>query len=267
MEFIDTHTHMNDPRFESDFEELMRRQQIVGVTRMIVPGVEKVEQESVVSLAKKYPENFFALAGVHPTVVNDNKEYQSELVALREILKESPVKFYGIGEIGLDLHWSKDFLKEQIEILHAQLELAIEYDLPVIFHVREAWEQMMPIIEQYAGRIRGVFHSFSGDVEIYNKLKGLGDFSFGISGPVTYRKSTVAEAVRGMSLTDIVLETDAPYLPPEPYRGKRNESTYLVEIARKIGDLQGVDIAEVARVTTANAERIFGLPVRCCSDD
>lgn len=260
MELVDTHTHMNDPRFEADFDEVMNRHRAVGVTRMILPGVEKAEQESVIMLAKKYPDNFFALAGIHPTVVNDNKQYKSELVALEELLENTPVKFYGVGEIGLDLHWSRDFLNEQIEILHAQLELAIEYDLPVVFHVRDAWEQMMPIVEQYSGRIRGVFHSFSGDVCIYKKLKSMGEFCFGISGPVTYRKSTVAETVREMELADIVLETDAPYLPPEPYRGQRNESTYLVEIARKIAELQSVDLGEVASVTTANSERIFALP-------
>lgn len=201
------------------------------------------------------------MMGLHPTSVNDNPRWREELEIVEQHLKNPPAGgFCAIGEIGLDFYWSNDFRDEQIEAFRHQIELALAYDLPIVIHTRNAWEEMCTVINDYAGRgLRGVFHAFSDSAETYRRLREYGDFVFGIGGVVTFKKNTLAEVVREMEIGEIVLETDCPYLTPVPHRGKRNEPAYVSYIAEKIAELKGVTSEEVAAITTANAERVFGI--------
>jgi TatD DNase family protein len=199
--------------------------------------------------------------GLHPTSVNDNPRWREELAEVERLLAEPPQgieRFYGVGEIGLDLYWSRDWQVEQTEAFRVQVELALKHDLPIVVHTRDAWEEMAEIVEEYRDRgLRGIFHAFSADVEMYERLRKCGDFVFGIGGVVTFKKSSLAEVVKSMRLEDLVVETDAPYLTPTPHRGTRNESSYVRFVAEKIAELQGISYEVVAEQTTANAKRIF----------
>jgi TatD DNase family protein len=203
------------------------------------------------------------LMGLHPTSVNDNPRWCEELAEVERLLANPPQgieRFYGVGEIGLDLYWSRDWQAEQTEAFRAQLDMALKYEKPIVVHTRDAWEEMATIIEEYRDRgLRGVFHAFSADVAMYERLKEYGDFVFGIGGVVTFKKSALAEVVKAMELEDLVVETDAPYLTPAPHRGTRNESSYVRFVAQKIAELKGVDYEVVAERTAANAKRIFGI--------
>lgn len=201
------------------------------------------------------------MMGLHPTSVNDNPRWREELEIVEQHLKNPPAGgFCAIGEIGLDFYWSNDFRDEQIEAFRHQIELALAYNLPIVIHTRNAWEEMCTVINDYAERgLRGVFHAFSDSAETYRRLREYGDFVFGIGGVVTFKKNTLAEVVREMEIEEIVLETDCPYLTPVPHRGKRNEPAYVSYIAEKIAELKGVTSEEVAAITTANAERVFGI--------
>ena len=256
--FIDTHTHLYAEQFDNDRDNSIRRAIDAGVTRMFLPGVDSESHDTLIELVKAWPENCFAMAGFHPTSANDNPDFRKELDLLARMLENPPVKFWGIGETGLDLYWSQDFLREQEEALRFQIELALKYNLPIIVHTRESFEDAIRVFTDYRARgVRGIFHSFAGTVEHYRTIRGLGDFRFGIGGVVTYKNSQVGPVVAEMDLNDIVLETDAPYLPPVPFRGKRNESAYIPYIAEKIAEIKGVPVEEVARVTTQNAKDIF----------
>ena len=169
-------------------------------------------------------------------------------------------RFYGVGEIGLDLYWSRDWQAEQTEAFRTQVEMALARNLPIVVHTRDAWEEMATVIEEYRGKgLKGIFHAYSSDIAMYERLRKCGDFLFGIGGVVTFKKSALAEVVKSMRLEDLVVETDAPYLTPTPHRGTRNESAYVRFVAEKIAELQCVDYESVAEQTTANAKRIFNL--------
>lgn len=258
VEYIDTHTHLYDERFDEDREAVIRRAVDAGVARMLLPAVDSESHEALIALAKACPDNCFALMGFHPTSANENPAFREELEAVERLLADPPVPFYAVGEIGLDLYWSKDFLREQEEALRFQIELALRYDLPVVVHTREAFEEIIGVFSDYRARgVRGIFHSFAGTSDHYRRIRELGDFRFGIGGVVTYKNSKIAPVVAGMELSDIVLETDSPYLPPVPYRGKRNESAYTVIIAEKVAEIKGIPVEEVARATTETACRLF----------
>jgi TatD DNase family protein len=203
------------------------------------------------------------MMGLHPTSVNENPHWQRDLAQVEAFLQQPPQgvdRFWGVGEIGLDFYWSKDYKEEQIAAFEAQVEMAIKYDLPIVVHTRDAWAEMCEVMEKFAGRgVRGVFHAFSDDVDSYQKLKKCGDFLFGVGGVVTFKKSKLAEVVKQMDLADIILETDCPYLTPVPHRGERNESSYVRFICAKVAELKDVDYQLVADQTTANAKRIFKL--------
>jgi TatD DNase family protein len=210
-------------------------------------------------LQQAYPENFFLLAGLHPTSVNEIEDWQSEVAIVEQKIR-SEQKFYGIGEVGLDLYWDKEHVEEQRSALSSQIDLALEFNLPVVFHTRDAFAETIDLLEGYRGRgLRGVFHSFSGSIDDYAKLRKMGDFLFGVGGVVTYKKSSTADVVRDIALEELVLETDAPYLSPVPMRGKRNESSYVVHTAQFLAQLKGVSLDEVAHHTTKNAELMFGI--------
>jgi len=256
--FVDTHTHIYDMAFDEDRDDAVARAVSAGVQRMFLPAVDSSTHENIVDICQLYPKYCFAMMGLHPTSVNDNPNYKQELEIVARYLKNPPVPFYAIGETGLDLYWSKDSLPQQTEALRFQIELALEYDLPIVLHTREAFDQIIEIISQYSGSgLRGVFHSFAGTLAQYEKIRSLGDFMFGIGGVLTYKKAAIAEVVKGIPLEDIVLETDSPYLPPVPYRGKRNESSYIPIIAGKLAEIKEVAVSIIAESTTKNALSLF----------
>ena len=260
---IDTHSHIYDEAFDDDRREVVERARAEGVERIILPAIDGESNERLFDMCREYGDYVVPLMGLHPTSVNDNPRWREELAEVERLLENPPQsinRFYGVGEIGLDLYWSRDWQAEQTEAFRAQVELALKYDLPIVVHTRDAWEEMADIIEKYRGRgLRGVFHAFSADVAMYERLRSCGEFVFGIGGVVTFKKSVLAEVVKAMRLEDLVVETDAPYLTPAPHRGTRNESSYVRFVAAKIAELRGVEYEDVVKQTTANAKRIFRL--------
>jgi TatD DNase family protein len=260
---IDTHSHIYDEAFDDDRNEVVERARAEGVERIILPAIDGESNERLFDLCRACGDYVVPLMGLHPTSVNDNPHWREELAEVERLLQAPPhgiERFYGVGEIGLDLYWSRDWQSEQTEAFRAQVELALAHNLPIVVHTRDAWEEMAEVVEAYAGRgLRGIFHAYSSDVAMYERLRKCGDFVFGIGGVVTFKKSAVAEVVKHMRLEDLVVETDAPYLTPAPHRGTRNESSYVRFVAAKIAELKGVDYEEVAMQTTVNAKRIFNL--------
>ena len=260
MHFIDTHSHLFDEAFDTDRADAVARALEVGVTKIILPAIDSSSYRAMVELQQTYPENFFMLAGLHPTSVNEIEDWQSEIAVVEQMVRNHKHKFYGIGEVGLDLYWDKEHIEEQRCALSSQIDLALEFNLPVVFHTRDAFPEMTDLLEGYRGRgLRGVFHSFSGSIDDYAKLRTLGNFLFGVGGVVTYKRSAVAEVIKELPLEELVLETDAPYLSPVPMRGKRNESAFTLHTAQFLAQLKGISLEEVAHQTTKNAELMFGI--------
>lgn len=254
--YVDTHSHIFDSAFDDDRREAIDRAISLGVTRIILPAIDSSTHSRMIDTALQYPSATFATIGLHPTSVNENPDFAAEIAEIERLLKNPPVKFYAIGEIGLDLYWSRDFLAQQVSALKIQLEIALRHDLPVILHVRDAWDEIFPILEAYKG-LRGIFHSFSGGIDQYLRAMAAGDFMIGIGGVATYKKSDLPTVIAEIPLSKIVLETDSPYLPPVPHRGHRNESSYIPIIAAKVAEIKGITIGEVEQTTTKNAERVF----------
>lgn len=260
-EYIDTHAHVYEPEFDADRSEVMARAAAAGVRRLLLPAIDSESYERMLALCRQYPDRCRPMMGLHPTSVNDNPRWRQDLALVREFLTKEPAgSFCAVGEIGLDYYWSRDFCREQREAFVQQVELAIEFGLPIAVHVRDAWEDTVEIIKNFAGRgVRGVFHAFSGTVAELDELRRCGDFVFGVGGTVTFKKSKVADVVARMELSEIVLETDCPYLTPVPHRGERNEPSYIPYICSRIAEIKGVAADEVAAATTTNAERVFAI--------
>lgn len=260
---IDTHSHIYDEAFDTDRREVVERARQEGLERIILPAIDGESNQRLFDMCREYGDYVVPLMGLHPTSVNDNPRWREELAEVERLLANPPQgieRFYGVGEIGLDLYWSRDWQAEQAEAFKAQIEMALAHNLPIVVHTRDAWEEMATIMEEYRGRgLRGVFHAYSSDVKMYERLRSCGDFVFGIGGVVTFKKSALAEVVKSMRLENLVVETDSPYLTPAPHRGTRNESAYVRFVAAKIAELQGIDYKDVAQQTTANAKRIFNL--------
>ena len=260
---IDTHSHIYDEAFDADRREVVERARAEGLERIVLPAIDGESNERLFDMCREYGDYVVPLIGLHPTSVNDNPRWREELAEVERLLAEPPQgveRFYGVGEIGLDLYWSRDWQAEQEEAFRAQLDMALKYNLPIVVHTRDAWEEMAEIIEEYRDKgLRGIFHAFSSDAAMYERLSKAGDFLFGIGGVVTFKKSALAEVVKSMRLEDLVVETDSPYLTPTPHRGTRNESSYVRFVAAKIAELKGLTYEEVAEQTTANAKRIFKL--------
>lgn len=255
--YVDTHAHIFDADFDTDRAETVARAVAAGVRKIILPAVDSRSHEAMIRTALEFPDVCHAAIGMHPTSVNENCKWREELQLVRQMLKEQSVPFCAIGEVGLDLHWNTSSLTEQCQALVIQMQLAVEYDLPLILHVRDAWNEIFPLLEPLHGQIRGVFHSFQGSYKDYQHIKEMGDFAVGIGGFITYKNSPTAKVLEHIPLEDIVLETDAPYLTPVPFRGTRNESAHIPVIAAKIAEIKNVSIEDVMRITTARAERIF----------
>ena len=269
MRLIDTHSHLYDEAFDADRAEALARAASAGVERLLLPAIDSESHERLFDLCRRHPDRCLPMMGLHPTSVNDNPRWREELATVERLLDAPPAgigRFRAVGEIGLDFYWSCDFREEQIEAFRQQCRMAARRGLPVAIHTRAAWDEMCAVIgeETAAARargeeLRGVFHAYSEDAATWRRLRATGDWLFGIGGPVTYKRSTVAEAVREMELTDLVLETDCPYLPPVPHRGERNESAYVALVCAKVAELKGLDPETVAEQTARNAERMFGL--------
>lgn len=260
---IDTHSHIYEPEFDADRDDALQRCIDAGVEILMLPAIDKESYERMFSLSRIHSNMVYPMMGLHPTSVNKNDNWREDLALVDRYLQTPPEgipRFWGVGEIGLDLYWSTDYREQQIEAFEAQIEMALKYDLPIVVHTRNAWSEMCQVMEQFSGRgVRGIFHAFSDGIETYHRLKECGDFLFGVGGVVTFKKSPLAEVVKQMELTDIVLETDCPYLTPVPHRGERNESSYVHYICAKVAELKSVDFQEVAEQTTQNTKRIFKL--------
>jgi len=251
---IDTHTHLYLNDFAGDIDAVIKRAGDEGVEKFYLPAIDSTETENIFALEKKYPGKCFAMMGLHPCSVKEN--YKEELEMVYHWLQQR--KFAAIGEIGLDLYWDKTFIDQQYESFHRQIEWALQFDLPVVLHTREAVQQSIDVIKEYAGKnLRGIFHCFGGTLRNAMDIIGTG-FYLGIGGVVTYKNSGLAEVIKEIDIKNIVLETDAPYLTPVPFRGKRNESSYLKYIVQKIAEIKNISAEEVAEITTNNAEKVFG---------
>ena len=257
---VDTHAHIYEPEFDADRDAVVTRAVEAGVRRMLLPAIDRESYERMFECCRRWPDRCFPMMGLHPTSVNDNPHWEDDLALVSTLLKAGDKKFYGVGEIGLDYYWSTDFREQQREAFVRQIGMSLEHGLPVAVHVRDAWEDTVGILQRFAGRgVRGVLHAFSGTADDVEKLRCCGDFLFGVGGTVTFKKSRVAEVVQAMELSEIVLETDCPYLTPVPHRGERNEPAYVPYVCNRVAELKGVSPDEVAEVTTANAVRMFGI--------
>lgn len=256
MEFIDTHCHIYDEAFDSDFSQTVARAKEAGIVQFVLPAINKASYSRMIQAAESLQGAGFPCIGLHPTEVG--ADWEDEMTFVKECLQKR--KFQAIGEIGLDKHWSVEFLKEQKRAFAEQIEIAAKFDLPIIIHAREATDDIFEVLDETRGiPVKGVFHAYSGSFETYRRCLKYGDFKFGIGGVVTYKKAGIAEILHQMSMDDILLETDCPYLTPVPHRGERNESAYVKIIADKISSLYGLPLEVVSEKTTNNARKLFNI--------
>lgn len=255
MQLIDTHAHSYSEQFDEDLNEMIIRAKQTGLRSILLPAVDAESHERMLKVEADYPDYCFAMMGVHPCSIREN--YREELKIAEGFLAKR--KFIGVGEIGLDFYWDLNFKEHQFIAFRTQIEWALHYDLPIAIHSRNANEECISVVkEMQNGKLKGVFHCFSGDAKQAQEIVDLGLY-LGIGGVLTFKKSGLDEAIKNISLNYIVLETDAPYLAPAPFRGKRNESSYLTYIAQKLADIKETSIEEVASITTANAQKLFSL--------
>lgn len=253
---IDTHCHLYDEAFRPDFDDVLSRAREAGVAGCILPGIDRSCHDDLLSVADALPDFAFPCIGLHPTSVSGS--WREELDFIKAHLGDR--RWYAVGEIGLDGYWSKEYAREQMRVLEEQITLAAEAGLPVIIHLREATDDFFRVLEDLRGvSFRGVMHAFSGSYDTYRRLLACADLRFGIGGVVTYRNAGLALAVEKMSLDDLVVETDSPWLTPVPFRGKRNEPAHVRLVAEQIARIKQLPVEEVARVTTANARRLFNM--------
>ncbi|RYC50576.1 TatD family hydrolase [Flagellimonas olearia] len=255
MIITDTHTHLYSEAFEGDRDEMMRRALDAGVERFFIPAIDSTYTQSMLDLESDYPKNVFLMMGLHPTHVKEN--YKEELAHVEEWISKR--KFYAVGEIGIDLYWDKTFLKQQQEAFVYQIRLAKKHQLPIVIHCREAFDEIFEILEQEKGDdLYGIFHCFTGTLEQAHQAISYG-MKLGIGGVATFKNGKIDQFLGQINLEHIVLETDSPYLAPVPFRGKRNESAYIVEVLEKLSLIYGKSIKELAEITTENSKNVFGI--------
>jgi TatD DNase family protein len=252
--FIDTHTHLYLEEFNTDRDAMIARAVKAGVEKFFLPNIDSTSIESLHKLAEEYPTRCFPMMGLHPCSVKEN--YKQELAIAHEFLKQR--KYIAIGEIGLDLYWDKTFFEQQVEAFETQINWALEMDLPIVIHCRDAFNEIYDVLMKFNKLPKGIFHCFTGTIEQAEKIIALKNFKLGIGGVVTFKNSGLDKTLEHLDLKHIVLETDAPYLTPVPYRGQRNESAYVSIIARRIAEIKNCNVGHLAEVTTQNAEEIFG---------
>ena len=255
MIITDTHTHLYSEEFDQDRDEMIQRAISVGVSRFFIPAIDSTCSASMYELEKNYPDNVFLMMGLHPTYVKKN--YLNELLHVENELCKR--KFYAIGEIGIDLYWDKTHLEEQQIAFRSQIRLAKKYKLPIVIHCREAFDEIFQILEDEKSEdLFGIFHCFTGTYE--QALKAISyKMKLGIGGVVTFKNGKIDQFLNQIDLKHIVLETDSPYLAPIPYRGKRNESSYLTAVVEKLAQIYNLSTNEIAAITTENSKAIFGI--------
>jgi len=253
MIITDTHTHLYSESFDSDRDQIIKRAIQSGITRFFVPAIDSSYTQRMYDLEKKYPKNIFLMTGLHPTHVNN--DYNKELDHIVQQLDDR--EFFAIGEIGIDLHWDKTTVELQQNAFRFQIQLAKKYKLPIVIHCRDAFNEVFDILElEKSDDLNGIFHCFTGTYEQAKKAISY-NMKLGIGGVVTFKNGNIDSFLSKIDLSDIVLETDAPYLSPVPYRGKRNESSYLINILEKVASIYSVDKEEIANITTQNSIDIF----------
>lgn len=255
MIITDTHTHLYSEEFDQDRDEMMQRAISAGVSRFFIPAIDSTCTESMYELEKNYPENVFLMMGLHPTYVKEN--YLKELLHVESELEKR--KFYAIGEIGIDLFWDKTHLEEQKIAFRSQIRLAKKYKLPIVIHCREAFDEIFQILEdEKSEELFGIFHCFTGTHE--QALKAISfNMKLGIGGVVTFKNGKIDQFLDQIDIKHIVLETDSPYLAPIPYRGKRNESSYITAVVEKLAQIYSLSANEIALQTTENSKAVFGI--------
>jgi TatD DNase family protein len=257
MKLIDTHCHIYLEEFEHDRDEMLKRAIDNGVERFYLPGIDSSVIPAMMTLEEKHPAHCFAMMGLHPCYVKDN--YEVELTIVKEWLAKRT--FAAIGEIGLDYYWDTDHKKEQIFAFEQQMQWALDYHLPIVIHTRNAMQETIDCVKPFAAKgLKGIFHCFSGSYESASQIINMG-FLLGIGGVLTYKNAGLGAVLEKIDISHIVLETDAPYLTPVPFRGKRNEPAYLTYIIQKLVDVKGLSAVEIAAITTENALKIFQKPI------
>lgn len=253
---IDTHTHLYSDSFQEDRNDMVKRALDAGVSTMLLPNIDKDSMEPMYDLCRSFPDHCVPMMGLHPGSVG--ADYKEQLTVIREKLFTR--KHIAVGEIGMDLYWDKTFINEQIEAFREQISWAKELHLPIVIHARDAFDEIFEIIDELNDDdLRGVFHCFTGTYEQALRIDAYGGFKLGIGGVVTYKNSHLPEVLKKIDLSRLILETDAPYLPPVPYRGKRNESAYITHVADKLSDIYEVAPAIIAEKTSENAKQLFHL--------
>jgi TatD DNase family protein len=255
MLFIDTHTHLYLPEFDADRDEVVIRARDNGVSKMLLPNIDLPSVDQMLTVTGRYPDLCYPMIGLHPTSVKNDYKYQ--LDQMEDLFTRH--KFIAIGEIGIDLYWDKTFLEEQMISLRRQVEFAIVNDLPVVIHSREAFPQVFSVLDEFKSKVlKGVFHAFTGNIDDAMRALGMG-FKLGIGGIVTFKNSGLDKIVKETGPESIILETDSPYLAPVPFRGKRNESSYLCIINKKLSEIFGLSEEETASIAYSNSAVLFNL--------
>ncbi len=253
MIITDTHTHLYSESFDEDREQMINRAIELGVTRFFIPAIDSTYTDAMFQLEKKYPDYMFLMMGLHPTHVKNN--YIEELKHVEKLLAER--SFYAIGEIGIDLYWDTSTLDIQKEAFKHQIQLAKKYQLPIVIHCRDAFDEIFEVLEEEkSDDLFGIFHCFTGTIEQAHQAISY-NMKLGIGGVVTFKNGKIDKFLNQIDLKHIVLETDAPYLSPVPYRGKRNESSYIIKVLEKLSDIYNMSQQDIAKVTTENSKSVF----------
>ena len=255
MQFIDTHAHVYAPELTTNIELVIKNAISTGIKKILMPAIDSASLEAMLQVEKQFPDHCIAMMGLHPCYVKEN--YQQELKLVEEWIAKR--KFIAIGEIGLDFYWDKTFAKEQHLVFETQMQWALDLQLPIAIHTRNAMGETIDAVKPFAKKgLRGVFHCFSGSKESAEQIIDMG-FHLGLGGVLTYKNAGVAEAIKEIPMEFLMLETDAPYLAPVPYRGKTNEPAYMLEVAKKLAEIKSMPLHEIAVITTSNAEKLFGI--------
>ena len=255
MKFIDTHSHLYSEQFDNDRTTAINEAIALGIDTILLPNISSKYTNNLLKLCNQFPENCFPMMGLHPCDVSE-ENFDSEMQHVEIELATN--KYIAVGEIGLDLYWDKTKIEVQKRAFIHQIKLAKKYQIPIAIHVREAFDEAIKIVESLNDNtLRGVFHCFTGSIVEAKRVIDLKDFYLGIGGVVTFKNSGLDQTIKEISLKNLILETDSPYLAPVPFRGKRNESKYLTKIAEKIAEIKNMTIKEIAEITTANAKKLF----------
>lgn len=254
MILTDTHTHLYSKEFDTERTILIQKAIDSGITRMFMPNVDSDSIPGMFLVEKQFPENCFAMMGLHPCSVGSN--YQQELQVVEYWLNKR--KFVAIGEIGIDLYWDKTFIAQQQDAFRMQIQLAKKHELPYVIHARNSFDEVMEIVSEFKNdHLKAIFHCFSGTIEQAEQIVEMKNFKLGIGGVVTFKNSGLDKVVEAIDLKHLVLETDAPYLAPVPFRGKTNQPEYLLVVAQKIAEIKNISLEEVVEVTTQNSVDVF----------